>query len=273
MQLVRAGSLLAIMAVGGPETPRTDASDPRAQLSRVARRSVFFGHQSVGMNVLDGVKDLARENGVALVVADAPVAASIPIGTLGHAWVGENHKPETKLEGFARAIDAMPGAGVDIALVKFCYVDFSAQTDSRALLLRYQAVIAQLKRRHPRTTFVHVTAPISTVQGGLKGFAKQMLGKAPYGAIENVRRDEYNVLLREAYQGKEPLFDLASVESTAPDGSVETVTWNGQTAPILQSAYTDDGGHLNAEGRRRAARVLISVLASVPEPRSAAAAP
>ena len=57
-------------------------------------------------------------------------------------------------------------AGVDIALVKFCYVDFDAGTDVPALFAAYQATLASLEGRYPRTTFVHVTAPLTTVQGG-----------------------------------------------------------------------------------------------------------
>jgi hypothetical protein len=76
-----------------------------------------------------------------------------------------------------------------------------------------------------------------------------------------VRRDEYNRLLRATYAGREPVFDLARVESTAPDGTRVTVTWNGITAPALSPAYTDDGGHLNARGRLAAAREFLTVLA------------
>jgi hypothetical protein len=236
------------------------------QLAAVASRSIFFGHQSVGMNVLDGLKDLAREAGVAIRIVEGFPTAAVPAGTVGHAWVGENHRPETKLEAFAKAIDALPAPGVDVALVKLCYVDFGPETDVAALFARYRETIADLKRRHPGTTFVHVTAPLSTVQGGLKGLAKRALGKPPYGLVENVRREEYNSALRRAFDGKEPLFDLARVEATAPDGRLETVAWEGRAAPALHPAYTDDGGHLNAEGRRRAARELVRVLSALPSP-------
>jgi lysophospholipase L1-like esterase len=107
-----------------------------------------------------------------------------------------------------------------------------------------------------------VTLPLTTVQTGLKAFAKRLLGRAPYGTVENVRREEYNELLRAAYAGREPLFDLARIESTAPDGSAVRVRWQGAVAPALAAQYTDDGGHLNVEGRRRAARELIAVLAA-----------
>jgi hypothetical protein len=148
--------------------------------------------------------------------------------------------------------------------VKFCYVDIDAGTDAKALFARYRATIDGLRAKHPGTTFVHVTLPLTEAQGGAKALAKRLLGRAPYGTIENLRREEYNALLRRAYAGREPLFDLARIESTAPDGAAVKVQWNGADAPALAAAYTDDGGHLNAAGRVRAARELVSVLAAVP---------
>jgi lysophospholipase L1-like esterase len=157
-------------------------------------------------------------------------------------------------------------APVDIALVKFCYVDVDADTDPRGLFERYRATIAELRAKNPRTTFVHVTLPLTTVQTGPKALAKRVLGRAPYGTIENVKRAEYNSLLRRTYAGREPIFDLARLESTAPDGTVATVTWNGSTVAAMAPAYTDDGGHLNAAGRVRAAKEFLAVLTAAAKP-------
>jgi len=261
---VLAGGLMIAALLGAAGAARAGDATERAQLERLTQRSVFFGHQSVGMNVLDGLLRLEAARGTALRVVDAPLGAAIPAGTIGHAWIGENHRPETKLEAFARALDALPAPGVDIALLKLCYVDFTADTDAASLLGRYRQALERLSRRHPRTIFVHVTAPLSTVQGGARGLVKRLLGRAPYGLVENVRREEYNSLLRQAFGGKAPLFDLAAVESTRPDGTTETVTWNGHTVPSLAPDYTDDGGHLNAAGQEAAARALLAVLVALP---------
>jgi len=156
-------------------------------------------------------------------------------------------------------------AGLDIALVKFCFVDINKDTDVRNLFARYRATIDGLKARNPGTTFVHVTAPLTVVQGGLKSGLMQLFGQASYGILENMRREEYNALLRQAYQGREPIFDLARIESTAQNGTAISVEWKGSVVPVLNSAYTSDGGHLNDVGKLRAASELISVLASIPE--------
>lgn len=236
----------------------------RTDLERVARQRIYFGHQSVGANLLEGVEELAAEAGVPIRILRAERASDVPPATLGHTFVARNGKPLEKLQNFRRALGAAP---VDLALVKFCYVDIQADTDVEALFSRYRQTLDELKRSHPGAVFVHVTLPLTTVQTGWKALAKRALGRAPSGTVENVRREQYNRLLREAYAGREPLFDLARVESTAPDGAPVRVQWHGVTAPALSPAYTDDGGHLNAEGRRRAARELIAVLASARAPR------
>lgn len=249
-------ALAPLVASAGDSALRTD-------LERVSRARIYFGHQSVGMNLLQGVQELAAEAEVPVRIVRAERAADVPPATFGHTFVAENGQPLKKLESFRAALGS---ADVDIAMLKFCYVDIDADTDVKMLFARYQATLAELRRSHPGTAFVHVTLPLTTVQTGVKAFVKRLLGRAPYGTLENVRREEYNRLLREAYAGREPLFDLAKIESTAPDGIAVRAQWGGVLAPAMAPEYTDDGGHLNAEGRRRAARALIAVLADARAP-------
>jgi hypothetical protein len=255
---------LAVAAASFAATAQAADADPklRSDLERVAQRRIYFGHQSVGSNLLDGVKQLAEKAGVSVRVVEAPSASGVPPATFGHTPVARNGDPFQKLQSFEQAMGQQP-AGLDIALVKFCYVDIGADTDAKALFARYHATMDDLKAKHPGTTFVHITAPLTIAQSGLKASLKNLIGRVPYGVIENQRREEYNALLRQAYQGREPIFDLARAESTAPDGSAVTVEWKGSFSPAMAPVYTDDGGHLNAAGKLRAARDLVSVLASI----------
>jgi hypothetical protein len=237
-----------------------------AQLLRLSQRRIFFGHQSVGMDLLEGVRELAaRHADVGLRLVEVRAAADLPAGAFAHAFLPENGNPELKLESFERALSSGIGSAVDIALVKFCYVDFSSDTDARGLFAHYQAKLNALRERYPRTVFVHVTAPLTAVEAGAKAALKRLLGYGSGGLLENARRDEYNELLRRAYAGKEPVFDLARLESTGPDGQREIHDWKGSKVPALLPAYTDDGGHLNSNARARFAGELIALLASLPE--------
>ncbi|MGB8931508.1 MAG: hypothetical protein WCC48_09715 [Anaeromyxobacteraceae bacterium] len=242
----------------------------RAALAALSRRRVFIGHQSVGMNVLDGMRALALESGAPLRIVEVTATDRPTDGAVLHGYLAENGRPDLKLESFARMFRAGPALGAELALFKFCYADFDASTDVRALFSRYQAMIADLRRVSPSTTFIHVTAPLTTVQGGPRALIKRLLGRTPYGIEENARRAEYNALLRAAYSGKEPFFDLAAIESTGLDGSAATFEWRGRRVPALADEYTDDGGHLNGLGSRRGARALITLLDGISGAQSAA---
>ena len=244
------------------QAPAADAS-LRSELDRVSRRAVFFGHQSVGENVLQGLSELAAAQGIKLRIAAVPAVDGVAPGTLGHLFIGENRNPHGKLQAFENAFRSRQG--VDIAAMKFCYLDFDAKTDAQALFASYRSTVSRIKERHPGIVFVHVTTPLTTVETGFKAFIKGMLGRPPYGAVENQRRAEYNALLRKEYGGREPVFDLARIESTNVDGTLHVKEWDGRSAPALVSAYTGDGGHLNRVGRLRAARELVSVLAGIPQ--------
>jgi len=231
-------ALMAISSLASADSLRSD-------LESIVHKRIFFAHQSVGANILQGVRELGAEAGVPVRIDDT--------------YVERNGEPLKKLANFDAALGA--GSRYDIAAVKFCYVDVNGATDAQALFARYRETVQALRKRNPRTTFVHVTLPLTTVQTGFKALAKLAFGREPSGTVENVRREQYNALLRKAYAGREPIFDLARLESTAADGSKVTIAWNGASAPALSPAWTDDGGHLNEAGRRRAAREFIHVLA------------
>jgi hypothetical protein len=261
--------LVAIAVVAGASRASADGA-LREELAALGRRSYFFGHQSVGSNLIDGMQRLGAGSGGTLRIVEVKEASSVPPGTFAHGFVDRNGDPEEKLRSFARALGPGPG-GPDVALFNLCYVDFSPTTDVQALFERYRTAIADLRASHPKTTFVHVTTPLTIIQGGPKAWVKRLLGKAPGGLEANARREAYNALLRGAYQGREPFVDLAVIESTRPDGSREVVEWNGRPVPALVAAYTDDGTHLNETGQDRAARELLRLLAALPGGAPAAA--
>jgi len=255
---------ILLAAVALALSPTLHAGTLADDLKTLAGERIYFGHQSVGKNVLEGVQELSAAAGVPLKIAEVAQAADLDGPALGHLFVPENGDPLRKLASFRHALGS--GSRADIALVKFCYVDITADTDMRGLFDEYRRTIDELKRRNPRTTFVHVTLPLTTVQTGPKAWVKRLLGRAPYGTIQNVKREQYNALLRRTYAGLEPIFDLARVESIAPDGTLATVEWDGVVAPALAAAYTEDGGHLNQAGRLRAAREFVTVLAAARPP-------
>ncbi len=259
-------TLLAFAAMTACPTSFAEQEDARlrSDLERVSQSRIFFGHQSVGLNIIDGITQLSKDQGIPLRIVQLPTAGPFPAATLGHAFLAKNGNPQLKIQSFDQALQPYHD-GPDIALMKFCFVDFTADSNAKALFARYQEAINIQRAKHPGTTFVHVTEPLTVVEGGPKAKLLYFLGYAPlYGTLENMRRNEYNTLLRKAYQGREPIFDLAHVESSRTDGRSETVKWNGEVIPVMVPEFTDDGGHLNAVGRLRAAREFLTVLAAIP---------
>jgi hypothetical protein len=248
------------------------APDPalRAQLEQLAQRRVFFAHQSVGANLLEGLQALAQDNGVALQVRDVARDPNVPNQTFGHVFVGENGKPLAKLDEYRDRLTKQRSTAPDLAMVKLCFLDFTADTDPNAVFARYQADLATLRAQLPTTRFVHVTTPLTTIETGPKAWLKRLLGRTPWGVVENQKREQYNQLMRGAYAGREPLFDLAKFESTAEDGGQTLTTWGDTRTAALTAAYTSDGSHLNPHGERLAARGLAGVLAQALASRPAA---
>jgi hypothetical protein len=252
---------LAASSAAPAARPAPDAT-LHGDLVALSRMTVFFGHQSVGENILDGARQLAAEQGMTLRIAEVASAAHVPASTWGHAFIRENGNPDLKIESFVGAFSSMKGPGVDVAFMKFCYVDFQPGIQGGALFTRYRAAMVALRAAHPATTFVHVTAPLTFAEGGLKARVRRLLGRDTE-ADANLRRAEFNDLIREAYLGKEPLFDLARIESTGFDGSASLLEWRGRAVPRLAPTWTDDGAHLNVTGRHRVARELVSLLAGI----------
>jgi len=226
----------------------------------VAKRRILFGHQSVGDGVLAGAEQLAAQDPEAHLRV-VPVDRLDQGPAIVHAQIGENGRPLSKIAHFDHLMATAPGQWAEVAFFKLCYADFDAGTDASRLFESYRIASETRSGQHPSVTFVHVTTPLTTVQGGLKGRLKSLGGSARWGELENVKRNRYNELLRDRYAGIEPLFDLARLEAKGDSASF----WHdGRRYECLATAFTDDGGHLNATGQINIATELMAFLAALP---------
>lgn len=233
----------------------------RRELSVIQRKRIFFGHQSVGANVVTGLKEILAKMPEEHLTMSTPVETGIPSGAcFVDTYIGENSKPKSKCDAFADRVKALSDS-LDIALMKFCYVDLTEGTDVQELFTYYRSTITELERTCPGVTFVHVTVPLTQRGASWKILVKNLLGKQEYNDIANLKREEFNRLLRQYYKD-EPVFDLAAIESTFPDGSRNSFAREGRTGFSLVREYADDGDHLGMQGRQRAARELIHTLAA-----------
>jgi hypothetical protein len=234
----------------------------------LASRRVFFAHKSVGQNIVDGISELQREYpSLAWPVIQTRSPADLDAPAFVHAENGVNGDPLGKLAAFRRTIDNGFGARLDLAILKFCWADFTAATDVATLFAEYRDTLAAVENAHPNVTFVHFTVPLTIAQSGVKAWAKTLLGKPVFGIQENIARNQYNDMIRREYRGRKPLFDLAALESTRPDGSRERFEVQGRLYEELIPDYASDSGHLNKMGQRMVAAHLVKFLASIPQSR------
>lgn len=237
---------------------------PASAWKKLAEKRIYFGHQSVGYNIIDGIQDLVIENPqINLKILESADPKDLTFPALAHSKVGKNTDPKSKVAEFTHLMHAGLGEEVDLAFLKLCYLDVTAHTDVAAVFAGYKDNFSNLKKKYPRTTFIHVTVPLTTLQTGIKAWVKKMIGRSPDGYDNNIKREQYNEELRKAYAGKEPVFDLAMIESTQPGGSRSSFKHEEKIYYSLVPEYTHDGGHLNEMGRRIVAGKLLVLLADL----------
>jgi hypothetical protein len=240
---------------------QTEIKWQAATLPALSARRIYFGHQSVGADIVKGIQEITgAEKPVSLHVVEASGPAAFGQPVFAHSRIGENGNPDSKIDQFAAIIRGGVGNRADTALFKLCYIDIVAGTDVRKIFSHYKETMSLLKKAYPGTRFVHVTVPLTTLQTGPKAWVKRALGRPVSGYQDNITRSAYNELVRKEYAGTEPIFDLAKIEATFPDGKRSSFLENGLDIDTLVPAYTMDGGHLNELGRRRAAEGLLHVL-------------
>ena len=221
---------------------------------------VYFGHQSVGGNIVSGLREMNDSGaGFPLTIVRSRKRASVGANGLVEFLIGENGRPESKLADFAVALEQIGDTAEAVAMFKYCYLDITAETNVEALFARHRDAVRAMRVKHPNLTFVHFTVPLTAVESRPRYIAKRLLGKSTM-RDSNARRNAFNALLRSTY-ADEPIFDLARIESTRPDGSRSFFRSGTDTVHTLAAELTDDGGHLNSTGRSVAARELVAVIA------------
>jgi hypothetical protein len=224
--------------------------------NKLTEKKIFFGHQSVGNNIIQGIEVLKGNDSLNnFSIQNITGNLERKNGILMHANIGRNTDPKSKIDDFARYIREELKDSVDIALMKFCYVDFSNTTDIEELFGYYKKTVTMLQTEYPSIRFLHCTAPVMTYSNnGLKRLAKRILKKD-----NNVFINRYNSLVRKNFSS-EIIFDLAKVESTYTNGKVNEYSSGVQA---LIEHYTSDGGHLNTLGQKMVSIEFIKFLEGI----------
>lgn len=229
-----------------------------ATVATIAGLKIFFGHQSVGENVLSGVREVtaAYKQTSSIGIASLEGSAQIFTPAIYHRNIGKNGDPRAKIDDFKVILsDNGKGQSFDVACMKLCYVDISPSTDIAGLFSGYSAIVDQIKAAFPTLVIVHVTTPLTVNSNSLKGKLRDLIK-----GNENAARCNYNDLLRQKYGSVDPIFDLAALESTYPDGARCSFVYKKQTYYSLIPQLSDDGGHLNKTGACIAAKEFLKTI-------------
>lgn len=231
-------------------------------------KRIFFGHQSVGRNVIDGIEDVMSDHPeVSLKIVETSQPGSIQGPVFCHSRVGENVDPISKIDDFVGILSTEGAQKIDIAFLKLCYVDIQDDATAERAFRHYAERMAALRERLPGTTFLHVSVPIESIPVSISGRIKESIKRCirrPGVIVKNRARLSFGNLLRRTYADEEPIFDIAHYEAVDPEGLALAFS-RGDMEPVMvmQQAYTDDGGHLNPVGRRIVAEQLLISLARI----------
>lgn len=233
-------------------------------LEILSNTNIYFGHQSVGYDIMDGLKKILKATNaeIKLNIVELDSIRSLPENYFAHSRVGENTIPLSKCNDFRKILDTNILKEVNLAMFKFCYVDISKDTDVLSLFDMYKMTIDSVRSKYPDIKIIHITIPLKANIFNWKTPIKMILGRETDVKPENIKRNEFNEILIEYYKN-EPIFDLAKIESTRPDGTREKFMVNDKIYYSLVPTYTYDGGHLNTIGSTIVAKELIKVISDV----------
>jgi hypothetical protein len=225
---------------------------------------VLFCHQSVGSNIIQGLEELGP-NGFAGRICDLSSARlANDAQLLVHEKVGRNGNPVSKLRDFETKVQQSVDLRLDLALLKFCYVDVVERSSAETLLTDYCAAVQVLQANFPWLRIGHVTVPLRRAPAGLIATLRQSLQGPHMEHRRNSVREWFNNQLRTRFAASGLLFDLAAIESQTGQGHRAYSAARGQRVPSLAGEWTDDGGHLNIAGRRMTAEAFLQYLSAIP---------
>ena len=233
---------------------------------QLANKKIYFGHQSVGNNMVDGLASIIKEHpNIKLEIEESNSIKIFDSPVFAHSRNGQNGDPKSKIDNFCKAMEDGLGDKVDMAGFKFCYVDFKKGTDVKNTFSYYKSKMDEISLKFPNVKIIHYTVPLSSIRSGPKALIKKIIGK-DIGIDDNVIRNEFNELLKSEYNINN-IFDLTKFESTYPDGKREYLEIDGKKVFTMIPSYTNDGGHLSKKGKYIIGGELLIFLAKLSDGR------
>ncbi|MCL1790658.1 MAG: hypothetical protein FWG40_04785 [Peptococcaceae bacterium] len=232
----------------------------------IAETSWFFAHGSLGVNILDGMEALHKENPelypLVVRVISPSVASKKPADVVpGTIYAVNRGNPDesAKRELFETFTEKGWGRQVTAVMNKLSYTDRSdidAKLDwdenirkANDVAEYYRYTMVKIQLANPELKVVSTTMPLTARE-----------------VPANFMRYAFNQELRRICGEMDTfLLDIADVESCFPDGTPNRDVHNpsGVMAEQLVELYSTDGGHMNSDGKRRLAKAWYAMAASI----------
>jgi hypothetical protein len=267
MKIILGGIIVVTLFLSGCKNNQESQSNLKDMNSKLTDKDlaklkgmrIYFGHQSVGYNIVNGINLLVNDSQPKLeIIEGLPGKDSKP--GFYHTPIGKNYFPMGKIDDFVSKMESGTGSNVDIAFFKFCFVDFSKETNVDSLFEYYKKAMTRLRAEFPATKFIYCTVPLVCNNGQIKTFLKLLLGRGNNNKIENIKRNEFNKLIQNEYDNKEIIFDIAKLES---DNYKSYFLKNKTKIFTLNPDFSSDGSHLNDLGSKIVAENLLEIIVSL----------
>ncbi|MBN1952328.1 MAG: hypothetical protein JW801_14100 [Bacteroidales bacterium] len=234
---------------------------PDSLLKSLSGKKIFFGHQSVGYEIIGGVSQLMKDYpDLQLNIVETRDTSDFNQAVFAHSRIGKNRHPELKILDFCSIMNGGMAQKADIVFFKFCFVDVDRNTDIERIFNEYIAKTREIQNLNPDLKIIHLTVPVRVKPDGFKGFLNRVLLRD-----HNINRNNFNNMLRKHFPPQD-LFDLALYESRSVNKERISYKMWGTQVFSLDPDITYDGGHLNDKGARYIAeKLLIKLIDSLQE--------
>lgn len=224
---------------------------PDSYLVMIKNMDVYFEHASVGGNIVSGLTNMSNLNSTRYGIqmgnwSTSSIDSTITNWYTSYNGFGDNQRGNPGFDAktndfYTRITTGNFGSLLDVASFKFCYIDDGYSGTAQEAFNRVKSVMDNLESTFQNTKFFWWTMPIQTTGSSAK--------------------DSYNSLVRNYCKNNNKyLLDIADIECHSSTG-IKLVDSNGRE--ILDSSYTDDGGHLNSTGALRVANAYWVMLAFI----------
>ena len=235
-----------------------DGPSMKENWRRLNDKKIFFGHQSVGQNVMAGLEEVTAGQISISVLQNNDFSGN----AFYHARIGVNTDPKSKIDAFYNTL-AKAYVKPDIAFLKLCFVDVNKDSDVEKIFNYYKDMVNKIHVDFPGIKIVHFTVPLKVDNTSWKTSLKKMLGSDIWEYSDNIARNQYNRLILDEYAKGAMVFDIAGIEATNSGGLKQTFEYKGNSYFSMVSEYSSDGGHLNEKGRVLVAYKLLDFLSQL----------